>query len=219
MPVAVILRSDLGAGPAIGARLESQDYAVHGIVDSDVERTTVSDLVARTCSDGVDLLVNNIPQFEVSRIVNGTERFRSALDRGLHSTFSACREAARVALDRGSELVVINIASVTAVAGLAGHAAEACVSAGLIAATKALAAEWGGAGVRVNVVMVGPTPAWLSDTGHLADVPGVVPLGRTVSHDDVAAAVAALASSDMAAVTGQVLTVDAGWLAHGWRRE
>lgn len=219
MPVAVILRSDLGAGPAIANVLEEQEYAVRTITHSEVERRTIADLVARTCSDGVDLLVNNIPQFETTPIVDGIEAFRRALDEGLHSTFSTCREAARVAVDRHAELVVINIASVTAMAGLAGRSAEACVSAGVIAATKALAAEWGAAGVRVNVVMVGPTPEWLSGSGHLSDVPGVVPLGRTVSHDDVALAVAALASSDFAAVTGQVLTVDAGWLAHGWRRD
>jgi NAD(P)-dependent dehydrogenase (short-subunit alcohol dehydrogenase family) len=96
---------------------------------------------------------------------------------------------------------------------------EACVSAGLVAASKALAAEWGPADVRVNVVMVGPTENWQPDGRPLDDIPGVLPLGRLVDDDDVAAAVAGLSAPDLAAVTGHVFAVDAGWLAHGWRRE
>jgi enoyl-[acyl-carrier-protein] reductase (NADH) len=68
-------------------------------------------------------------------------------------------------------------------------------------------------------VMVGPTDEWLDESGSLDGVPGVVPLGRTVSHEDVAAAVSALVGPDLTGLTGQAVIVDGGWLAHGWRRD
>lgn len=216
---AVVLRSDVGAGPAICSRLEADGFDVRPIVQTDFRRDTVSQVVTDAFAAGATLLVNNICEFESVPVVAGPDGFAAALDDGLNSTFSACREAARVTTESGNPLLIINLVSATAGVGLAGRAMEACVSAGLVAASKALAAEWGGAGVRVNVVMVGPTEDWEPAGASLDEIPGVMPLGRRVADADVAAAVAGLTAPDLGAVTGHVFVVDAGWLAHGWRRE
>ena len=216
---AVVLRADVGAGPVICRRLQGDGFEVRPIAQTDFARGTVSRVVKDAFTPGTTLLVNNLCEFEPAPVIAGAGDFAAALDEGLNSTFSACREAARVAIESGDSLLIINVVSATAGVGLAGRAMEACVSAGLIAASKALAAEWGSAGVRVNVVMVGPTRNWLPEGRSLDDIPGVLPLGRLVVDDDVAAVVAGLSAPDLGAVTGQVFAVDAGWLAHGWRRE
>jgi len=216
---AVVLRADVGAGPAICRRLEGDGFDVRPIDQTDFGRGTVSHVVTEAFTAGATLLVNNLCEFEPAPVIAGAGGFAAALDDGLNSTFSACREAARISIESGESLLIINVVSATAGVGLAGRAMEACVSAGLVAASKALAAEWGAAGVRVNVVMVGPTETWQPDGGSLDDIPGVLPLGRLVVDDDVAAAVAGLSAPDLGAVTGHVFAVDAGWLAHGWRRE
>jgi NAD(P)-dependent dehydrogenase (short-subunit alcohol dehydrogenase family) len=192
---------------------------VRSIAQTDFGRGTVSRVVKDAFSGGATLLVNNLCEFDPAPVIGGAGGFAAALDDGLNSTFSACREAARVSIEGGDPLLIINVVSATAGVGLAGRAMEACVSAGLVAASKALAAEWGPAGVRVNVVMVGPTENWQPAGRLLDDIPGVVPLGRLVVDDDVAAAVAGLSAPDLGAVTGHVFAVDAGWLAHGWRRD
>lgn len=215
---AVVLRGDVGAGPAICRRLSRDGFGVRQIAGTEFVRGTAADVVSEACAAGVALLVNNICEFEAASVTSG-KGFAVALDEGLNSTFSACREAARVAVERGSSLLIVNVVSATADVGLAGRASEACVSAGLVAASKALAAEWGPSGIRVNVVMVGPTETWQALGGTPDDLPGVLPLGQPVVDDDVAAAVAGLYSPGMGSVTGIVFTVDAGWLAHGWRRE
>lgn len=216
---AVVLRADVGAGPAICRRLEGDGFDVRPIAQTDFGRGTISHVVTDAFSAGATLLVNNLCEFEPAPVIAGAGGFATALDDGLNSTFSACREAARVSIESGNSLLIINVVSATAVVGLAGRAMEACVSAGLVAASKALAAEWGEAGVRVNVVMVGPTEDWEPAGASLDEIPGVLPLGRRVADADVAAAVAGLTAPDLGAVTGHVFVVDAGWLAHGWRRD
>ena len=216
---AVVLRADVGAGPAMCRRLERDGFGVRRIARTEFERGTVAHIVTDAFTAGTTLLVNNLCEFEQAPVVAGVSGFAAALDDGLNSTFSACREAARVSIETGNSLLILNVVSATAGVGLSGRAMEACVSAGLVAASKALAAEWGAQGVRVNVVMVGPTASWQPAGGSLDGVPGVLPLGRLVDDDDVAAAVASLSAPDLRAVTGHVFAVDAGWLAHGWRRD
>jgi NAD(P)-dependent dehydrogenase (short-subunit alcohol dehydrogenase family) len=220
MATAIVVHSDVGAGPAICTRLATEGFAVHSIDTAAADRASVAAAVAGATAHGIDLLVNNAPRFDGSLALDlSADRFAAALAVGLHGVFSACREAARTATDLGTKLTVVNIVSTLAMVGLPGRAAEACVSAGVLAATKALAAEWGPLGIRVVAIMVGPTGSWLSSSRSMGEVPGVLPLGVLVSDDDVANAVAVMAGPDAVAVSGQALIVDAGWLAHGWRRE
>lgn len=215
---AIVTQADVLAGPSIVSALTDSGVQVHTL-GSSVQRALIGGHVGDLCAKhDVDLLVNNAPKLirETSLSMSEAE-FSAALDEGLHSVFSACREAARVAQQASRPLEIINVVSALGIVGLAGRVAEACTSAGVIAATKALAAEWGPFGVRLMTIIIGPTEEWTIEAAD--SVPGVLPLGTLVGHKDIADAVLALALGQLPKVTGQGLTVDSGWLAHGWRRD
>ena len=103
--------------------------------------------------------------------------------------------------------------SVHALVGLPGHPAYAASKGGLTALTRQLAVEYG-PDVRVNCVLPGPilTPAWdgITDEDRARSVEQTV-AGRFGRPDEVAAAIAFLASGDATYITGASLPVDGGW--------
>ncbi len=118
---------------------------------------------------------------------------------------------------RGS---IINIASIAGMRSMPLHA-YAPAKAAVIAMTECLAAEWGPAQVRVNAVSPGytRTPALQAaiDKGErdVSLLERSAALGRMVTPEDIARAVAFLAGPDAAAITGVNLPVDCGWLVAG----
>jgi NAD(P)-dependent dehydrogenase (short-subunit alcohol dehydrogenase family) len=118
---------------------------------------------------------------------------------------------------RGS---IVNIASVAGMRSMPLHA-YAPAKAAVIAMTECLAAEWGPAKVRVNAVSPGytRTPALQAaiDKGErdVSLLARNAALGRLVEPDEIARAVAFLASADATAITGVNLPVDCGWLVAG----
>ncbi|ELY43586.1 SDR family NAD(P)-dependent oxidoreductase [Natronorubrum bangense] len=160
------------------------------------------------------ILVNNAGVMDNGLLVRMTpEQWRRVLETNLFGPFYCTREAARSMLRNGGGRVV-NVASVAARRGWAGQANYAASKAGLIGLTRAAARELGGKDIRVNAVAPGYT-----DTGLLEDVADYETLvedrtasGRVGTPEEIADAIAFLASDAASYVNGEVLRVDDGLL-------
>ncbi|MFB7371302.1 SDR family NAD(P)-dependent oxidoreductase [Streptomyces sp. NPDC056222] len=167
---------------------------------------------------GLDVLVNNA--FARDRPDVGP--FEDEPEDGWRQQFDVtlmgavrCARAALPLLAAGGRGAIVNIGSVNAEAYFGNHSYSAA-KAGLASLTRTLAGSAAPRGVRVNQVTPGTiaTRAWHSREKQLAALADrVYPLGRVGTPEDVAAAVAFLASGDAAWITGTNLRVDGGLLA------
>ncbi|MFD4610541.1 SDR family NAD(P)-dependent oxidoreductase [Streptomyces sp. NPDC058451] len=135
------------------------------------------------------------------------------LDVTLTGAYRCCRAALPhlAAAGRGA---IVSIGSVNGVQDFGNHGYSAA-KAGLASLTRTLAGHAAARGVRVNLVVPGTvrTSAWEGREAELERVRDLYPLGRVGEPEDIAAAVAFLASRDAAWITGTTLTVDGGLTA------
>lgn len=161
----------------------------------------------------LDILVNNAGVTKDGLIMGMSEEdFDRVIDTNLKGAFHTIRFAVRQMLKQKSGRI-INMASVVGVSGNAGQANYAASKAGVIGLTKAAAKEVASRGITVNAIAPG-----FIETDMTASLPesvkeaslAQIPLGCFGKAEQVAAAVAFLASEDAAYITGQVLHVDGG---------
>ena len=188
--------------------------------------------------DGLDVLVNNaggpppgtsLPRFGFLDLTD--DHWREMFEFNLFSAVRACRAGIPALLDRGGGTIV-NVSSVHGRQPSGVNVDYGAAKAALINLTKALSEEFGPHGIRVNGVCPGPvrTP-WWTDEGGAADIlagrtgsdrdgvlttlaPEMMGLttGRLAEPQEIASAVAFLASPHSASTTGTEMVVDSGML-------
>ncbi len=161
----------------------------------------------------IDILVNNAGITRDNLIMRmGSDEWSDVIDTNLSGAFYALKAVTRPMLKaRGGR--IINITSVSGQAGQTGQANYSAAKAGLIGLTKAAARELASRGITVNAVAPGFVLTELTQDlpdALKAQITERTPLGRFGTTDEIANAVAFLASDEAAYITGQVLAVDGG---------
>jgi 3-oxoacyl-[acyl-carrier protein] reductase len=161
----------------------------------------------------LDILVNNAGITRDTLLLRMSEEdWDAVLDTNLKSAFNCVKAAQRTFLRKKAGRI-ISVGSVAGLRGNAGQANYAAAKAGLVGFTKALARELGSRGITVNLVAPGFIQTDLTNTlapEYVSAILAQTPAGRFGQPEDVAAAVAFLASDAAAYITGQVLCVDGG---------
>ncbi|MBU9291022.1 glucose 1-dehydrogenase [Burkholderia multivorans] len=243
--VAIVTGGADGIGWACATRLADDGYRVaiadldgeramrraaelgDGHVGVRVDVANQDDVVAlmRTVAERfgrINVLVNNagIGEQNAPTLEQSATAFDRLLAVHVRGTFLASREAARVMLARRSGAIV-NLGSIAGQGGIPTRNAYGAAKAAIASLTRSMACEWARAGVRVNAVAPGYVATELVDTlarnGQLnrAAIERRTPLGRLAEPDEIARAIAFLASDAASYITGTVLNVDGGWHAYG----
>ena len=179
------------------------------------DRTAVIALCAQILADmgRADILVNNAGVTRDGLSMRMSEEdWDVVLDTNLKGAFNFIQALERPMIKQRSGRI-INISSVSGIIGNAGQANYSASKAGLIGLTKSLARELASRNITVNSVAPGFVA---TDMTHVlgdevkAAVVKQIPLGKFGEPDDIAAAVAFLASAEAKYITGQCLAVDGG---------
>ncbi|MEU5753967.1 SDR family NAD(P)-dependent oxidoreductase [Streptomyces sp. NPDC047829] len=209
---------DPDAARRTAGELAEQGFAAEAFACDVGDRASVEAAVAHAVATfgTLDVLVNNAyacspdaPLFEDGP----DEVWARDLDITLTGAYRCCR-AALPHLAASGRGAIVSIGSVNGVQDFGNHAYSAA-KAGLASLTRTLAGHAAPRGVRVNLVTPGTvrTTAWEGRDEDLAALRRLYPLGRVGEPEDIAAAVAFLASRDAAWVTGTTLVVDGGLTA------
>jgi len=163
--------------------------------------------------DGLHILVNNAGITCDGLIMTMSEKdWDDVIQTNLKSTFNCAKAAVRHMM-RKRYGRIINITSVAGQMGNAGQTNYSASKAGQIGFTKSLAREVASRNVTVNAVAAGyiETEIWSTVPESAREgMLGMIPLGRKGQPEEIAKAVAFLASDDAAYITGHILTVDGG---------
>jgi 3-oxoacyl-[acyl-carrier protein] reductase len=233
--VALVTGASRGIGAAIAARLAADHYVV-GTATSEAGAQTVADVLGES-GEGMVLRVDDDASVSAaleqlsescgmpSVVVNNAgvtrdnllirmkpEEWQTVIDTNLGALYRVVKPCLR-AMMKARWGRVVNLSSVVARMGNPGQSNYVASKAGIEGFTRALAAEVGSRGITVNAIAPGfietDMTAELNDE-QVTQMLARVPLGRMGSADDVAEAVAFLASDGAGYITGETLSVNGG---------
>jgi 3-oxoacyl-[acyl-carrier protein] reductase len=203
-----------------GARAIDEFLAVAGIQGRGVVLDVAQAESVERCLKDIEgkegvpsILVNNAGVTKDGLLMRmSAADWQTVIETDLGSVYRTCKAVMR-GMMKARRGRIINIASVVGVMGNAGQSNYAAAKAGMIGFTKSLAREVGSRNITVNVVAPGFVVTDMTDAlgeASRATLLGQVPLGRLGSPEDIAYAVAFLASPKAAYITGETLHVNGG---------
>lgn len=180
---------------------------------SDRERVDGIAAAAVEAFGGVDILVNAEERDLLRAGVNVTSQEWDALiETDLTLPFRISRRIGKQMIEQGRGGRIIHIASKTATVPVAGHSVYAAAKAGVVHMTHLLAMEWGKYGITVNAISPGAVRGVddCAQTMTEQEARRLVPLGRRIEPDEIAATVVFLASDAAGMISGANIAVDGG---------
>jgi NAD(P)-dependent dehydrogenase (short-subunit alcohol dehydrogenase family) len=226
----VVIASRTAQNLAAGAAALQADGVVdgRGFITSPVDvrhPDQVDALVSRALDafGRIDILVNNAAGNFICRAEDlSPNGWNAVVGIVLNGSFLCSRAVGRHMIARGGGGSIVSILANYVWTGSAGTVHSAAAKAGVLSMTQTLAVEWAPHGIRVNAVAPGPIESpgaarqlWNSPEA-VQRITRLVPLGRWGRAEEVADAVAFLASPLAGFITGEALTIDGGsWMARG----
>ena len=237
--VALVTGASRGIGRAIALELGRRGARVVGTATTEQGAASIGEALAAAgirgrgvvldvssadsvgqCFKGVEaregtptVLVNNAGVTHDGLLMRmSAEDWQAVIDTDLSSVYRTCKAVMR-GMMKARRGRIVNIASVVAVMGNAGQTNYSAAKAGMIGFSKSLAREIGSRGITVNVVAPGFIVTDMTDAlgeESRKALASHVPLGRLGSPEDVAHAVAFLASPQAGYITGETLHVNGG---------
>ncbi|MES9960206.1 MAG: beta-ketoacyl-ACP reductase [Sedimenticola sp.] len=196
-------------------KLEDEGYLVEifpcDVTDFESCKQMVNEIETHLAN--IDILVNNAGITRDTTLKKmSPEQWHAVIDTNLNSVFNLTRPIINGMLDRGFGRI-INIASINGQKGQMGQTNYSAAKAGMHGFSKALAQEVAGKGVTVNTI----SPGYIATEMVMAvpekireKIVAQIPVGRLGRPEEIAAAVAYLASDDAAFVTGSELSINGG---------
>ena len=185
-------------------------------VQGDISSYSDAENMMKKCMEefgSIDILVNNAGITKDGLLMRMKEEdFDSVIDINLKGAFNCTKHVSAIMLKQRSGRI-INISSVSGLTGNAGQVNYSSAKAGILGMTKAVARELASRNVTCNAVAPGYIQTDMTDV--LSDkvkeaITNTIPLKRLGNPEDVANAVAFLASEEASYITGQVISVDGG---------
>ncbi|HEX3616216.1 MAG TPA: SDR family NAD(P)-dependent oxidoreductase [Solirubrobacteraceae bacterium] len=209
----IVTGRDATRGAEVVAAIEAGPGSARFIAADLAEADGARQLAAAV--GNVDVLVNNAGIFPFGATHEiPIEQVRAVFDFNVVAPFTLVAAFAPGMAQRGKGAIV-NVSTMVASFGNPGMSAYGASKAALELLTKAWAAEYGPAGVRVNTVAPGPTRTpGVAEAGDLIDrLASTLPLRRPASAEEIANAIVYLASDDASFITGAIVPADGGRVA------